>query len=327
MREDMNRFTPIAWLCCRIGILFVIALWCQLSFAGGNSSKETEKKQVYVDFDDVIEKNDFMFGVKNHSQLKIAVAAMISPQYTYTYYVELLGLIGEKMGKKVAFVQKKTYAQVNEMLKERNLDVAFVCSGPYVQGRETFGMEIVAVPVCHGESVYYSYFIASKQSQIRAMEDLRGKVFAFTDPMSNTGCMVPTYVLAKRDETPETFFKNTFFSHSHDNSIKAVSEQLADGAAVDSLIYDFLRLSHPELTDKTVVIEKSPPYGIPPVVVHPAMDPEEKKKLKQVFLTIHQTPEGKAALLKLHIDRFDEGHDEDYATVRELQTFLKTKQN
>ena len=42
--------------------------------------------------------------------------------------------------------------------------------------------------------------------------------------------------LAKRGETPESFFGETFFTNSHDNSIKAVAEGLADettGAIVE----------------------------------------------------------------------------------------------
>lgn len=315
----MNRFIIV--------MLLMAALSCPLSFANQATLAETDQKPVIVDFNNVVEKNGFKPQPHHPTQLRIAVAAMISPQYTYRYYVEMLDVIGQKMGRGVTLVQKKTYAQVNEMLKDGELDLAFVCSGPYVLGKEEFGMEIIAVPVCHGESVYYSYFIAPKNGGIRSFEDLRGKVFAFTDPLSNTGCMVPTYILAKSNETPETFFRKTFFSHSHDNSIRAVSEHLADGASVDSLIYDFLESSHPELTENTMIVEKSPPYGIPPVVVNPSMDPEEKTRLKQIFLSIHLTAEGKEALSRLHIDRFVEGHDEDYATVRELQTFLESKQH
>ena len=84
--------------------------------------------------------------------------------------------------------------------------------------------------------MYHSYFIVNTNSSIQSFDALKGKTFAFTDPHSNTGCLVPTYVLAKRGETPDSFFKEAFFNNSHDNSIKAVAQGLSDGAAVDSLI-------------------------------------------------------------------------------------------
>ena len=280
-----------------------------------------QKKPIIVDFNDVVSKEDTPEEV-TRPPLKVAVAAMISPKFTYKYYIDLLNLIGRQMGREIVFIQKKTYSEVNEMIKNRALDFAFVCSGPYVSGSRSFGLELLVVPVCNGKKVYYSYFIAARDSGIESMEDLRKKVFAFTDPMSNTGCQVPTYYLAKKNETPESFFSKTFFTHSHDNSIRAVASGLADGAAVDSLIYEFIKIKNPDMTSNVKVIEKSPPYGIPPVVIHPMMDRETREKLRNLFLTIHKTPEGKKCLENLHIDRFEKGDDRDYDSVKELQNFL-----
>jgi phosphonate transport system substrate-binding protein len=292
------------------------------SNASENDLKSIEKTPVVIDLDDVVETSVSDGKSVASSPLNVAVAAMISPEYTYKYYLDLLKLIGENMGREITFVQKKTYSEVNKMLKQKELDLAFVCSGPYVSGKKEFGMEIIAIPVCNGKKVYYSYFIASKRSGIKTFDDLKGKTFAFTDPLSNTGFLVPSYFLAQRGETADTFFKKTFFTHSHDNSIHAVINGLADGAAVDSLIYEFISVIDPELIEKTVIIKKSSPYGIPPVVVNPLVDEETKERLRNIFLTIHKSPEGKECLKKLHIDRFVKGNDEDYESVRELQEYL-----
>lgn len=305
----------------------VLLAWSMIalpSFADRYHIEALKKPPVRIDFNDVVEDDTARLNEERRDALRIAVAAMTSPKYTYQYYDALLNLIGDLMDRKIIFIQKKTYAEVNEMIKEKELDMAFVCSGPYVSGKREFGMEIIAVPLCHGEKVYYSYFITPKEGGVRSFDELRGKIFAFTDPLSNTGYMVPVYYLTRRNETPESFFSKTFFTHSHDRSIEAVARGLADGAAVDSLIYDFMKLNKTELTEKTTVIEKSPPYGIPPVVVSPEMEPEMKKKLKRVFLSIHENQRGKAILAKLRIDRFIEGNDEDYNTVRELENFLQS---
>jgi phosphonate transport system substrate-binding protein len=287
--------------------------------------KGLKNKPLEIDFNDIVDDTGKPSKKTPCPQLKIAVAAMISPQDTYKYYAQLLNLIGDRMNRRVSFIQKKTYAEVNEMLKRKELDLAFVCSGPYVSGKKEFDLEILAVPVCHGKKVYHSYFIASKESSIRSFVDLRGKTFAFTDSLSNTGYMVPVFFLAKQDQTPEQYFKKTFFTHSHDNSIQAVANGLAEGAAVDSLIYDFMQKTDPDLTGKTRIIGKSSPFGIPPVVTISSLDPKIKAQLKQIFFSIHNDPEGKVILYKLQIDRFVEGNDADYDTVRQLQKFLKPK--
>lgn len=312
-------------------IILSVVLWLLMStvilasaLADKNDLPVNRKKPVKIDFNDVVEPNPADHDSANPVVIRIAVAAMISPKYTYTYYLDLLNLIGHLMDRQVQFIQRKTYAEVNDMIQDKKIDIAFICSGPYVAGKKDFGLEILAIPICHGKRVYQSYFIASKSNPIRSFDDFEGKTFAFTDPLSNTGYLVPVYYLAKRNKTPQTFFQKTFFTHSHDNSIQAVANALADGAAVDSLIYDFIQAKHPEITDKTRIVEKSPPYGIPPVVVSPLMDIDMKVKLKKIFFTIHEYPQGQSILEKLQIDRFVEGNDSDYDTVRELQNYIKT---
>lgn len=298
-----------------IGILLIagVGWWCGL-FGSGEALE--------VDFRDAVSADANSAAVDSRPALRIAVAAMISPKSTRGYYQDLLRLVGEKVGRKVIFSQRKTYAEVNGLLEHKEVDLAFVCSGPYVSGHDKFDMEILVVPVAHGEKVYYCYFLANRDSVVESVDDFRGKAFAFTDPHSNTGCLVPKYVLARRGYTPETFFSEVFFSHSHDNSIKAVAEGLADGAAVDQLIWDFMDATDPTFTSRTKIVEKSPPYGIPPVVVHPDLDRDLKRRLQETFLSLHEDAKGNALLDQLQIDRFEQGNDAMYDSVRQMQSWL-----
>jgi phosphonate transport system substrate-binding protein len=256
-------------------------------------------------------------------ELHIAVGAMISPETTRIYYEELLSLIARRMGRRAVFSQRRTYAEVNDLVRKKEADLAFVCSGPYTQGKKEFGMEILAVPVANGTSVYHSYIIAGVSSSIASFSDMRGKRFAFTDPQSNTGALVPTYMLARRGETPGSFFGEVFYSNSHDNSIRAVAEGQADGAAVDSLIWEFVNRINPALTARTRVVEKSPPYGIPPIVVHPGLDPATKSQLKEILLSLHRDEQAARLLAKIQIDRFVAGNDAMYDTVREMSRWVE----
>jgi phosphonate transport system substrate-binding protein len=155
------------------------------------------------------------------------------------------------------------------------------------------------------------------------LQDLRGKRFAFTDPLSNTGRLVPTYMLAKMNETPESFFKATIFTQSHDKSIKAVAQGIVDGAAVDSLIWEYLNATNPEFTSRTRILQKSPAYAIPPVVVPRNLDPDLKASLKQAFLNAHIDPQGKQILRKMKIDKFTEIDDRAYDSVRKMQDWIE----
>ncbi|MEW6087194.1 MAG: phosphate/phosphite/phosphonate ABC transporter substrate-binding protein [bacterium] len=263
---------------------------------------------------------------KTRPVLRAAVAAMLSPKSTREYYDDLLTLVGRKAGFSTEIVQRQTYSEINELLEHNELDVAFVCSGPYVEGRKKFGMKLLAVPVVRGEKVYRSYILVNIESPVKSFKELRGKKFAFVDPHSNTGFLVPKYMLAKMNETPKSFFKETFYTYSHDKSMEAVANNLTDGCAVDGLIWDFMKNAGSEITSKTKVIEKSPPYGIPPVVVNPSIKPELEEKLRGLFLTIHEDMEGKKILAELQIDRFEEGFDTMYVSVSEMQDWINAQE-
>ncbi|MBU0483065.1 MAG: phosphate/phosphite/phosphonate ABC transporter substrate-binding protein [Proteobacteria bacterium] len=256
--------------------------------------------------------------------LKIAISAIISPEDTFTYYKELLNYIADKFGQPIELIQRETYAEVNELLKKEELDAAFVCTGAYIDGHKDFGMELLVAPVAYGKSVYHTYIIVPTQSNIYNLTDLRGRHFAFTDPLSNTGKLAPTYMLLQINETPDSFFAKYIFTYSHDNSIKAVANNIVDGAAVDSLVWEYLNATNPELTVKTRIIKKSEPYGIPPVVVPKQLSPDKKRKLKDIFLTMHNDEKGREILARIMIDRFVEVEDSIYNSVRQMSQRIDT---
>jgi phosphate/phosphite/phosphonate ABC transporter binding protein len=259
---------------------------------------------------------------KREESLKIAVSAMISPKETFNFYKEILTYLSQELSIPIQLVQRETYEEVNNLLKENELDAAFVCTGSYIQGHEDFGMELLVAPVAYGKPVYYSYIIVPKDSPAQTLSDLRGKTFAFTDPMSNTGKLSPTYMLAMMGEDEKHFFSNYIFTYSHDKSIEAVAKKLVDGAAIDSLIWDYLDRTNPLNTSQTRIISKSAPYGIPPVVVPRELDMQLKEELRTIFLHMHEDAKGKEILDEIMIDRFVEVSDDIYDNVRTMEKRL-----
>lgn len=250
--------------------------------------------------------------------LRVAVAAMISPKETFDLYRQLLAYLGRRLNQDLEFIQRKTYGEIDELLRRGEIDLAFICSGPYVAGRERFGFESLAVPEVHGSHFYQSYLIVNKDSRYRRLEDLRGHTFAFTDPDSNTGRLVPTYWLAQMQERPETFFSRIVYTYSHDNSIMAVARNLVDGATVDGLIWEFYQEKNPTFTSKTRIIKKSDPFGIPPLVASQGLSSESKQQIRQILFAMHQDPEGKKILTELMIDRFIAPQEAWYDNLRQM---------
>jgi len=254
--------------------------------------------------------------------LRVAVSAMVSPKETFSNYRALLDYIGKKLNCNIQLIQRKTYTEINDLFLKGKVDLAFICSGPYATGKEKYGFEALATPIIRGEPFYHSYLIVNKNSSIKTLEDLKGRVFAFTDPESNTGSLIPTYWVAQKGETPESFFKSINYTYSHDNSILAVAKSLVDGAAVDGMIWEYYNTRNPVNTSQTRVIKKSIPFGSPPFVASMYLPSDVKENARNVLLKMHQDPAGRQILKELLIERFDMPKEVWYQPVREIKSRL-----
>jgi len=305
-RKVNNRFL-------KTGLLAVVALLLTLNTGCGRDSDVKT-----VDFSQTIPSVQPSSVNPADKTLRVAVGAMVSPKETFVHYREILDHIGRKLGRRVELIQRKTYREINEGLGKGEIDLAFVCSGPYVTGRDEAGFQLVAAPQVNGSNFYRSYLIVNEAGPVSRLEDLQGRTFAFTDPDSNTGKLVPTRWLAEIHQSPETFFGKTIFTYSHDNSILAVAKGLVDAAAVDSLIWDYYSRKDPQLTAKTRIIQKSEPYGIPPLVASPGLSRELNLEVRRIIMNLHNDAEGRRILDDLMIDRFVEARDEWYDSIRAM---------
>ena len=123
--------------------------------------------------------------------LKFGVTAVILQDQS-----EFLALweshLESRLDRDVEFVQRGSYAEVSELLSTGEIDIAWVCGAPFVRHRTRW--RLLAVPVFEGRPLYRSYLIVrASDPNRRSYADLDGSVFAYSDPDSNSGYLVPQY--------------------------------------------------------------------------------------------------------------------------------------
>ncbi len=295
-----------------LSTLFILA--CQ-------GEKEREIKSITIDLTKKKSASETVASsLDTMKKLKVAIGAMTSPKETLTYYKDFINYISEKLGIRIEFTQRKTYDEVNLLIENEQVDFAFLCSGAYVEPEVRNKVELLAVPVINGKPFYQAYIITNKvRTEISKFEDLRGRTFAFTDPLSHTGHY---YVLKKLNDSGETvknFFSKSIFTNAHDNSIQLVDKGTIDGATIDGLIYDYLYKVNPERVKNVRVIEKSEYFGIPPIVIQKNIDRSLKEKIRKIILDMHNDSTGKKILGKLFMDKFIVGDKKNYQSVRKYR--------
>lgn len=253
--------------------------------------------------------------MNDENTLKFLILSTVSIKKTYQTYYDLISLVEEKLGLPVQIIQKKTYSEALEAFEKGEVDIGYVCGYLSVLGNERGIMDKLAMPIVEGKDQYTSYLITRKDLDIDSITDFEGRSFAFSDPSSFSGYLVPKHIIEQEGFNFDTFFSKSFFTYSHNHSIAAVANGLADATAVYSTSYEKLQRENNPVIADTKVIARGPMVGNHPIVVNPKMDNELKEKMKTIFLTLHESQKGKEILEQLNFNFFVGINEELYTPI------------
>jgi phosphonate transport system substrate-binding protein len=223
----------------------------------------------------------------------------------------------DQLGQGVHFIQRGSYQEITELLLADQLDAAWVCGYPYV--RHADRMKLLAVPQYKGNPLYRSYLIVpASDPSIANITQLSGRIFAYSDPQSNSGYLVPRTELIRHGIDPRSFFGKAFFTFAHRKVVEAVTSGLASAGEIDGYVFDTLAKQSPEVVEGVRVAWQSPQYGFPPIVARRSLPLEVYARLQMALLTMTEDTGGRALLEQLNLDRFVIGQDSLFDGIRGL---------
>jgi phosphonate transport system substrate-binding protein len=236
----------------------------------------------------------------------------------YAFVAERLG---ERLGLPVEFIVGSDY----EELVNGVADVGFICGLPYVLLRDRPGatVELLAAPVLAGpryggRPIYFSDVIVQRDSPFERFADLRGCVWAYNEPSSQSGFGITRFHLVRLGETAG-FFGRVIESGWHEASLRLVCNGEADASAIDSQVLAVALRQHPELADRLRVIDALGPSTIQPVVADERLPEAVKAELRDCLLSVHREPGARAALAHGDVARFAAVEDADYDDIRRMR--------
>ena len=207
------------------------------------------------------------------------------------------------VGMPVEFVSRRSYRDIMGLLRSQELEAAWICGFPWVMNRNE--LRGLSIPLYQGQPVYQSYLIVpSADTATTTLADLRGKVFAYSDPDSNSGWLVPRTTLMKAGIDADRHFARSFYTWGHRNVVNAVAAGLAQGGAVDGYVWDTLQRVAPALVAKTRVAWRSERYGFPPLAVRATLDSATEQRLHRALVGMSQDKEGQRLLGELNLSGF-----------------------
>jgi phosphonate transport system substrate-binding protein len=250
--------------------------------------------------------------------LRIAICPTLSQYNTIDAYRAISRHLSDRIGRETVLLERKSYTEITVLLANGGADLAFLANGAYNAYASIEDIEPLVMQVRFGVPYYFSYIIVPRDSPAQSLRDLRGQTFAFTDPLSFSGYLVPVHMLKQIGETPENLFSNYIFTYSHEKALQAVANKVVDGASIGSHVYSESLEKDDGLADLVRIIAISEKSGTGPVVVRKSLGAAEIAILKQTFLQMHLQPELKDAMKGLLVDYYVEPMEELYDFPRSI---------
>lgn len=223
--------------------------------------------------------------------------------------------LGKTLGVEVKPQVGADYTAVILAMQNKQLDVAYFGPKSYVDAAERAGAEaVVKDNTVKGGLGYHSIIISKKGGAVGSITAAKGKNFAFVDPESTSGYLIPlTYVLNTLKTKPDAYFGRVIFAGSHENAILAVLNGTVDAAATNDADMANAVKKGAVKADDFNVLWTSPDIPNGPTAVRKDLPASFKAALKTAMLN-YKDPSG---LDKLGLKSWVAASDADYNPIRE----------
>lgn len=240
--------------------------------------------------------NSFPLGAKSFEPVPFVISGVVVNSGSS----ELVNRFVQTLSSESAYPMKplyvKSYAELSEVLRDNPVALGWTCGAPYVEDRIKDGQQLISVPLFNGKPLYSSLIISHKDDPRHSLADFKGKVFAYSDPRSNSGFLAPTYHLKLQGIDIKKHFRLLLHTGNHERSIEAMANGLADVAAIDEYVWvDYIK-RHPDIADSLHEIERLGPFPFTPIVAGRQLDKKVIRRLQHTLDNMKNTKQGKKIL-------------------------------
>ncbi|RLA63171.1 MAG: phosphate/phosphite/phosphonate ABC transporter substrate-binding protein [Epsilonproteobacteria bacterium] len=223
-----------------------------------------------------------------------------------------------------------SYIAVVEAFGSKRADIGIMNSFGYLLAHEKYGATAELKIIRYGRDFYRGQIVAHVDSGIKAIKDIQGKRFAFTDSSSASGYMFPLKILMENKVKPG----NTVFAIKHDNVISMIYQgQVKAGStfhsapSADGTINDARRLvltQFPDVMDKIKIIAITDKIPNDPFVFREDLSNEIKKKFKHALFKFLKTKKGQDIFFNIYnFKGVVPAIDSDYDNLRNVIKTIK----
>lgn len=244
----------------------------------------------------------------------LAVHPLHNPQKLATTYLPLVDLLNRRLrGARVELLASRDYAAYNERIRARGPEL--LLPNPW-QTLEAIKVGYRVIAMAGDASDFKGLLIARRDSPLREVTDLKGKVVSYPAPTALAACIMPQYFLHQRGLDVERDIVNAYVG-SQESSILQAYLGKAALAATWPPPWRMFQLEHPREAAELKVLWETPPLVNNAVMVRDDVPAEVVARLRHTLLTLGDSAEGRAALASMSMTGFAPADNATYAVVRD----------
>ena len=199
---------------------------------------------------------------------------------------------------KYRFSVPTSYIAVVEALGAKRADIATLNAPGYILAHSRFKTEARLIVQRRGSITYQSQIIARADGPIKSLADIEGKKFAYVDPMSMSGYLMPQKLFTDKKIKPQ----ETIFAQRHDNVVTMVYQKQVDAGATwhspphKGEMQDARLLVQTQYTDiekQVKIIHLTDHFPNDPIVFRAGLPEKIKEDTINALLSYMSTKEGK----------------------------------
>lgn len=220
--------------------------------------------------------------------LRVGLIPNQNPEEVEAQYEPLEEYLAKELGGKVELSVPTTYNAVVESMVSGKLDLAYFGGLTYVQARQRADVHplVTEINPATGTTKYRSLIIAPANGDVREVEDIKGKTFAFGSVSSTSGSLYPSIMLKEAGVDYRTDLEQKIYTGGHDTTAQAVVNGRVDAGGLEDRILADLEKEGIVDGDKIRVVQESEPIEGYPWVVRDALSDEREEEITSAFLNI-----------------------------------------
>jgi phosphonate transport system substrate-binding protein len=238
-------------------------------------------------------------------------------------------LLSDELGIPVTVSVSTDYNTIVEAMASKQVDVGFLPPNAYVLANEQSNVKVLlqaqryGIKQPGGESTdelvdsYRSMIVVKSGSDIKELEDLKGKTIATQDVTSSAGYVWPVAEMKKAGIDINTDV-TTVQVKGHDQAVLSVLNGDVDAAFVFEDARNTVKNDYPEIMDEVEPMYFTEPIPNDTISVRSDMSEEWDKKIQDTFIAIGKDEEGKQIISDIYShEGYVVSQDSNFDIVRE----------